>query len=139
MKSRLDKLLSIKSLVTLAMTGVFCILALKGVLTGQDFPDICKVKVVILCKDVLPIIYRNRIFILVLVSNRLHNGVAILGRRVTCDLNTSSESIIESKYIRFSVYNLICNSCKVLTVTALVTHITESVQKITVSVVGEES
>lgn len=37
MKSRLDKLLSIKSLVTLAMTGVFCILALKGVLTGQDF------------------------------------------------------------------------------------------------------
>ena len=37
MKSRLDKLLSIKSLVTLAMTGVFCVLALKGSLTGQDF------------------------------------------------------------------------------------------------------
>lgn len=37
MKSRLDKLLSIKSLVTLAMTLVFCVLALKGALTGRDF------------------------------------------------------------------------------------------------------
>lgn len=37
MKTRLDKLLSIKSLVTLAMTLVFCVLALKGVLSGQDF------------------------------------------------------------------------------------------------------
>ena len=37
MKSRLDKLLSIKILVTLAMTLVFCVLALKGALTGQDF------------------------------------------------------------------------------------------------------
>ena len=37
MKSRLDKLLSIKSLVTLALTTVFCVLALKGRLTGQDF------------------------------------------------------------------------------------------------------
>ena len=37
MKSRLDKLLTIKSLVTLAMTLVFCVLALTGALTGQDF------------------------------------------------------------------------------------------------------
>ena len=37
MKSRLDKLLSIKSLVTLAMTGIFCVLALRGSLSGQDF------------------------------------------------------------------------------------------------------
>lgn len=37
MKSRLDKLLSIKSLVTLAMTVVFCVMALKGALTGRDF------------------------------------------------------------------------------------------------------
>ena len=37
MKSRLDKLLSIKSLVTLAMTAVFCVLALRGCLSGQDF------------------------------------------------------------------------------------------------------
>ena len=37
MKSRLDKLLSIKSLVTLAMTVVFCVLALTGALTGRDF------------------------------------------------------------------------------------------------------
>lgn len=37
MKSRLDKLLSIKSLVTLAMTMVFCVLALRGELSGQDF------------------------------------------------------------------------------------------------------
>jgi hypothetical protein len=33
----MEKLLSIKSLVTLAMTLVFCLLALKGVLSGQDF------------------------------------------------------------------------------------------------------
>ncbi len=37
MKTRIDKLLSIKSLVTLAMTLVFCVLALKGTLSGQDF------------------------------------------------------------------------------------------------------
>ncbi len=37
MKNRLDKLLSIKSLVTLAMTGIFCVLALRGNLSGQDF------------------------------------------------------------------------------------------------------
>ena len=37
MKTRLDKLLSIKSLVTLAMTVVFCVLALRGCLSGQDF------------------------------------------------------------------------------------------------------
>lgn len=37
MKSRLDKLLTIKSLVTLALTLVFCVLALRGSLSGQDF------------------------------------------------------------------------------------------------------
>ena len=37
MKNRLDKLLSIKSLVTLAMTGIFCVLALRGHLSGRDF------------------------------------------------------------------------------------------------------
>ncbi len=37
MKTRIDKLLSIKSLVTLAMTMVFCVLALRGSLSGQDF------------------------------------------------------------------------------------------------------
>ncbi len=37
MRERIEKLLSIKSLVTLAMTLVFCLLALKGVLSGQDF------------------------------------------------------------------------------------------------------
>ena len=37
MKNRLDKLLSIKSLVTLAMTGIFCVLALRGNLSGRDF------------------------------------------------------------------------------------------------------
>ena len=37
MKERMEKLLSIKSLVTLAMTGVFCVLALKGTLSGRDF------------------------------------------------------------------------------------------------------
>jgi hypothetical protein len=33
----MDKLLSIKSLVTLAMTGIFCVLALRENLSGQDF------------------------------------------------------------------------------------------------------
>lgn len=37
MKDRFANLLTIKSLVTLAMTLVFCILALRGVLSGQDF------------------------------------------------------------------------------------------------------
>ena len=37
MKNRLDKLLSIKSLVTLAMTLVFCTLALRQSISGQEF------------------------------------------------------------------------------------------------------
>ena len=37
MKARLDKLLSIKSLVTLAMTLVFCVLALRQNIGGQEF------------------------------------------------------------------------------------------------------
>lgn len=40
MKNRLDKLLSIKSLVTLAMTGVFCVLALRQDISGQEFVTI---------------------------------------------------------------------------------------------------
>ena len=39
MKNRLDKLLSIKSLVTLAMTAVFCTLALRQSISGQEFFD----------------------------------------------------------------------------------------------------
>ena len=37
MKNRLDKLLSIKSLVTLAMTAVVCTLALRQSISGQEF------------------------------------------------------------------------------------------------------
>lgn len=37
MKARLEKLLTIKSMVTLAMTLVFCVLSLRGILSGQDF------------------------------------------------------------------------------------------------------
>ncbi len=37
MKERIDKLLSIKSIVTLSACGVFCILSLRGDLTGQEF------------------------------------------------------------------------------------------------------
>lgn len=37
MKERLFKLLTVKSLVTLALTIVFCVLALAGKLTAQDF------------------------------------------------------------------------------------------------------
>ncbi len=37
MKERLDKLLTIKSLVTMAMTIVFCALALRGSISGREF------------------------------------------------------------------------------------------------------
>lgn len=37
MKERLSKLLTVKSLVTLALTAVFCVLAITGELTGRDF------------------------------------------------------------------------------------------------------
>lgn len=36
MKERLSKLLTVKSIVTIALTIVFCVLALTGVLTGRD-------------------------------------------------------------------------------------------------------
>lgn len=37
MKERLDKLLTVKSIVTLLMTVVFCVLCIKGVISGQEF------------------------------------------------------------------------------------------------------
>lgn len=37
MKERMSKLLTVKSIVTLLLTIVFCVLALNGVLTGRDF------------------------------------------------------------------------------------------------------
>lgn len=37
LKKRAAGLLSVKSLVTLALTGVFAVLALKGAVSGQDF------------------------------------------------------------------------------------------------------
>ena len=37
MKERLAKLLTVKSIVTIALTIVFCILAVRGTLSGQDF------------------------------------------------------------------------------------------------------
>lgn len=37
MKERLDKLLTVKSLVTIALTVVFCILSATGVVTGDQF------------------------------------------------------------------------------------------------------
>lgn len=40
MKEMLEKLFSIKSLVTLVMTIVFCVLALRGSVTGQQFQTI---------------------------------------------------------------------------------------------------
>ena len=36
-KKRLGNLLSVKSLVTLTLTGVFAVLALRGDITGKDF------------------------------------------------------------------------------------------------------
>lgn len=37
MKERLDKLLTVKSIVTIALTVVFCILSATGVVTGEQF------------------------------------------------------------------------------------------------------
>lgn len=37
MKERLDKLLTVKSIVTLLMTVIFCVLCIKGVINGQEF------------------------------------------------------------------------------------------------------
>lgn len=37
LKKRAANLLSVKSLVTLALTGVFAVLALEGTVSGQDF------------------------------------------------------------------------------------------------------
>lgn len=37
MKERLAKLLCVKSIVTLASTTVFCILAIRGTISGQEF------------------------------------------------------------------------------------------------------
>ena len=37
MKERLSKLLTVKSIVTIALTVVFALLALKGTITGQEF------------------------------------------------------------------------------------------------------
>ena len=40
MKNKLEKLIDVKSLMTLALTLVFCILALCGVVTAQQYSTI---------------------------------------------------------------------------------------------------
>lgn len=40
MKERLDKLLTVKSIVTLALTAVFCALSVLGVISGDLFMTI---------------------------------------------------------------------------------------------------
>lgn len=37
MKDRISKLLTVKSIVTLALTIVFCVLAIRGTISGQEF------------------------------------------------------------------------------------------------------
>lgn len=37
MKERLDKLLTVKSIVTLILALVFCVITLKGTISGQEF------------------------------------------------------------------------------------------------------
>lgn len=37
MKERLSKLLTVKSIVTIALTAVFCFLAVRGTVTAQQF------------------------------------------------------------------------------------------------------
>ena len=45
MKERMEKLLSVKSIVTIAMTIVFCILSIRGTLSGTEFLTIFTVVV----------------------------------------------------------------------------------------------
>ena len=45
MKERFSKLLTVKSIVTIALTIVFCILAIRGTLSGQDFLTVFSVVV----------------------------------------------------------------------------------------------
>lgn len=40
MKERISKLLTVKSIVTLLLTGIFSYLAIKGTITGQEFMTI---------------------------------------------------------------------------------------------------
>lgn len=40
LKKRVANLLSVKSILTLALTFVFCVLAFRGSITGQDFMTI---------------------------------------------------------------------------------------------------
>lgn len=37
MKERLSKLLTVKSIVTILLTIIFCILAMRGTISGRDF------------------------------------------------------------------------------------------------------
>lgn len=37
MKEVLNKLLTVKSIVTISLTAIFCVLALKGVVSGEQF------------------------------------------------------------------------------------------------------
>ncbi|MGN1133720.1 MAG: hypothetical protein ACI4RN_04600 [Oscillospiraceae bacterium] len=37
MKNRIAKLIDVKSIVTMALTGVFCVLALNGIVSGEQF------------------------------------------------------------------------------------------------------
>ena len=37
MKERLSKLLCVKSIVTVALTAVFCALSIRGTISGQEF------------------------------------------------------------------------------------------------------
>ncbi len=45
MKERFSKLLTVKSIVTIALTIVFCVLAVRGTLSGQDFLTVFSVVV----------------------------------------------------------------------------------------------
>ena len=76
---------------------------------------------------------------LVLIADRLHNGLAIIRLGITSDLNTTAESVIEREYIGLIANRLIRNTCKILSVTALVTDISEGVKKIAIGVVGKQS
>lgn len=40
MKERLNKLLTVKSIVTILLTAVFAVLALRGTISGQEFQTI---------------------------------------------------------------------------------------------------
>ena len=68
--------------------------------------DVCKVKVVVSCKNVLPVINSSGVIMNVFVVKSAHYRIAILGRMVNDDLYTGT-ALIEKYHIVLIINNLI--------------------------------